>query len=49
VKINLDCRFDEKAIVCSLLPAAAGWAALWLAGTAEFALARILPGPRTGE
>ncbi|AEM83119.1 glycosyltransferase family 2 protein [Streptomyces violaceusniger] len=26
---------------------AAGGAALWLAGTAEFALARVLPGPRT--
>ncbi|MGP3971243.1 glycosyltransferase family 2 protein [Streptomyces sp. 6N223] len=29
--------------------AAAGCAALWLAGTAEFAAARILPGPRTGR
>ncbi|MDT0346361.1 glycosyltransferase family 2 protein [Streptomyces litchfieldiae] len=27
--------------------AAAGCAALWLAGTAEFAVARVLPGPRT--
>ncbi|MFF8606642.1 glycosyltransferase [Streptomyces sp. NPDC015346] len=29
--------------------AAAGCAALWLAGTAEFALARVAPGPRTRE
>ncbi|WP_241562489.1 glycosyltransferase family 2 protein [Streptomyces hoynatensis] len=29
--------------------AAAGLGALWLAGTAEFALARILPGPKTTE
>lgn len=28
---------------------AAGGAALWLAGTAEFALARVLPGPRTRD
>ncbi|MEO3749371.1 glycosyltransferase [Streptomyces sp. B6B3] len=28
---------------------AAGCAALWLAGTAEFALTRILPGPRTAD
>ncbi|WP_431997542.1 glycosyltransferase family 2 protein [Streptomyces fungicidicus] len=38
------------AAVCALSgrrPAAAACAAGWLAGTAEFALARILPGPRT--
>ncbi|MEV1008505.1 glycosyltransferase [Streptomyces sp. NPDC049881] len=28
---------------------AAGWGAVWLAGTAEFAAARVLPGPRTRE
>ncbi|MEU3963952.1 glycosyltransferase [Streptomyces buecherae] len=29
--------------------AAAGWGALWGLGTAEFAWARIAPGPRTGD
>lgn len=29
--------------------AAAGWAALWALGTAEFAWARIAPGPRTAD
>ncbi|WP_129843237.1 glycosyltransferase [Streptomyces sp. RFCAC02] len=29
--------------------AALGWGAVWLAGTAEFAAARILPGPRTRD
>ncbi|MEU4800319.1 glycosyltransferase [Streptomyces sp. NPDC023327] len=40
------------ALACAALrrPAAAGaCAAAWLAGTAEFALARILPGPRTRD
>ncbi|MFD5233762.1 glycosyltransferase family 2 protein [Streptomyces qaidamensis] len=40
------------ALGCALLGrhrAAAGCAATWLAGTAEFALARILPGPRTRD
>ncbi|MFD7702032.1 glycosyltransferase family 2 protein [Streptomyces caelestis] len=40
------------AAVCALSGrprAAAAWATGWLAGTAEFALARILPGPRTRD
>ncbi|GAA3847391.1 glycosyltransferase [Streptomyces phyllanthi] len=40
------------ALACALLGrgrAAAACASAWLAGTAEFALARILPGPRTRD
>lgn len=40
------------AVGCALLGRhrlAGACAAAWLAGTAEFALARILPGPRTRE
>ncbi|MGK5533583.1 glycosyltransferase family 2 protein [Streptomyces sp. URMC 129] len=38
------------AAVAARRPGAAAWCAgAWLAGTAEFAAARILPGPRTAE